>query len=119
MLPVECLEPLHVCADQHWRATLGELGGEDLFVAVAQALAAVYHKSPQAFRCFEDIRTIDVFVIERGVLAHQDHVELREVSILGLIKVKPMILITKDVQRGHAGARNTLLEIDVGLLHIE
>ena len=30
-----------------------------------------------------------------------------------------MVLITKDVQRGHAGARNTLLEIDVGLLHIE
>jgi len=76
VLPSELAENVGAPADQgRWRA-LWKLRGEELLVAVAQALRAVDHQR-SGFLCqLQQIGGVDVLAIERRVLAHEDDVEL-------------------------------------------
>ena len=115
---VESFESIHISADQHWRAALGKLCGEYLLVTVAQALAAVDDEGAPAFSLLQNIGAIDIFVIKRGVLAHQDHIQLGQVCILGFVQREPGIGVVKYRQFSHACPGHTLVQVKVFLLHV-
>ena len=65
----------HIAGDQRGRAALRKPGGVDLLVDVAQTPRPIHHQRPGEFGALQDVGGVDVFGVERRVLAHQDHVE--------------------------------------------
>ena len=118
VLSMKSPQTFRVCAHQHRRAALGKMGGENLLIAVPQALAPIHHECALAFRLLQDIGAVDVLVIKRRILAHQDHVKISQGALLALAQRKPALRVVKDGERGHAGPGDTLLEVQVALLHV-
>ena len=118
VLPVKGLEPRGIPAHQHRRAALGKECGKDFFVAVPQALAAVDHQRAPALGGFKDVGGINIFIVEGRVLAHQDHVEVRQVDVLRGLQVEPGLRVVEDRQAGHARPGHALFQVEVARLHV-
>ena len=74
--------------DQRWRA-LREFGGKELLVAVSEALRPVHDERAFLLGPLEQVGGVDVFEVERGVLAHQDDVELAQWLGDGALELVP------------------------------
>ena len=58
----------------------GKPGRIDLLVDVAQALRAIVDMRALQLRAIEDVGAVDVFGVERRILAHQNHVEFAQLA---------------------------------------
>ncbi|MNE17281.1 hypothetical protein D3C80_1102560 [compost metagenome] len=95
-------------ADHGRRRQLGEQGGEELLVAVAQALRAVDHQHAGTFGLLQQVGGVDVLVVEGRVLAHQDHVQFGQRDVgLGL-QLEPVLRVEEHLQRTCACASFTV-----------
>ncbi|CRQ80378.1 hypothetical protein PAERUG_E16_London_17_VIM_2_04_14_02649 [Pseudomonas aeruginosa] len=106
-------------ADHRRRSALGELRGEELLVAVAQALRPVHHQGAGTLGLFQQVGRIDEFVIEGRVLAHQDHVQFVQRLVAFRFQFEPAGGIVEDLQRAHASTRDAGLLVEVLLFHVE
>src|SRR3546814_9236195 len=88
--------------DQCRRGALWKLGGEELLVAVAQALRSIDHQRSGLFRQFQQIGCVDILAVERRVLAHEDHVQISQGRIDLPILLEPMLWVVEYPQRAHA-----------------
>ncbi|MNP17187.1 hypothetical protein D3C76_1096110 [compost metagenome] len=118
MLHGELPQNVRPPADHGRRRALREQRGEELLVAVAQALRAVHHQHPGALGLFQQVGGIDVLVVERRVLAHQDHVQLGERQVDFLSQFVPASGVREHLQRAHAAAGLAGLLVEVLLLHV-
>ncbi|MNN11436.1 hypothetical protein D3C81_1243940 [compost metagenome] len=119
LLGGELAQNVDAPAHQGRRRALRELGGEQLLVAVAQALRAVDHQQAFALGLLQQLRAVEEFVVERRVLAHQDHVQLVQGQILLVIEMEPMLGIMDDLQRARAGPHLAVAQVEVLLFHVE
>ncbi len=100
-----------------WRQ-VGEPGGVELLVAVAQALRFVDDQRPFLFCTLKDIGAVDVFGVERRIFTHQDDVEFGEGQILLGAEFVPFIVILLDVDDAGARTGFAVNQIQVAHLHI-
>ena len=96
-----------------------ELGGEEFFVAVTQALRPVHDQDTITLRLLEQVGGVDEFVVEGWILAHQDHVQFGQRRVLFGIQGKPALRVVEYLQRAHAGTGLTTNLVEILLLHIE
>ncbi len=112
-------ENVGASADQGRRCALRKLSGEELLVAVAQALWTVDHQRSRLFRQFQQIGCVDVLAVEWRILAHEDHIEVGKGHVDLLACLEPVLRVVEDLQRAHACAGLVAELIKVSLLHIE
>ncbi|MOA13044.1 hypothetical protein D3C78_1330740 [compost metagenome] len=118
MLLVEFADVRRAAADQGVRRQFREPGGEQLFVAVTQALRLVDHQRALDLCALENIGRVDVFGIERRIFTHQDHVQILQRQILLAAKAEPALFIFFHAQQAGAGAAVTGVQIEIVHLHI-
>jgi len=115
----ELAQDVDATADQGWRHALRELSGEQLFVAVAQALWAVDHQHTFALGLLQQVGAVDELHVEGRILAHQDHVQLGQGAVLFIAQFEPARGVGEDLQRAHLRAGLAGTQIKVALLHVE
>ena len=116
VLALEGFHVAHVAGDERCRAAVGKPRRINLLVHVAQPLGAVDYEHPSHLGSIEDVRRIDVLHVERGVLAHQDHVQISERSRHGFTPAKPALQITVDLKWGQFTHRDAISEVKVAHL---
>ncbi|MNE12636.1 hypothetical protein D3C80_1054410 [compost metagenome] len=110
---------VRAAADQGRRGALREQRGEQLFVAVAQALWAVDHQHTSGFGLFEQVGAVDKLHVEWRILAHQDHVQIAQGVVFFGFQLEPVLRVGEDLQRAHPRAGLALALVEVLLLHVE
>ncbi|CVB21158.1 Uncharacterised protein [Serratia marcescens] len=118
MLLVEFADVRGAATDQRVRRQFREPGGEELLVAVAQALRLVDHQRAFDFGALQNVGRVDVFGIERRILAHQDHVQIVQRQILLAAEAEPVLLVFLHAQQAGAGAPVTGVQIEIVHLHV-
>ena len=106
-------------ADHGWRRALGELGGEQFFVTVAQALRFVDDQYAIALGLFQQVGGVHKLHVEGRVLAHQDHVQIAQGRVGLGVQLKPLLRVGEHLQRLHAGPGLAFIQVKVLLLHVE
>ncbi|MNP25439.1 hypothetical protein D3C76_1182490 [compost metagenome] len=107
-----------VARDECFRRQVGEPGGIQLLVTVAQALRFVNDQRAFLFRALKDIGAVDEFGVERRIFTHQDHVEIGKRNILLRTELVPFIVILLDVNDARAGAGFTVVQVKIGHFHV-
>ncbi len=107
-----------ITRDQRFRRQVSKPGGEQLFVAVAQALRFVDDKRPFLFCTFQNIGCVDELGIKRRILTHQNDVQVCQREILFALELIPFVVVLLYAQGTRAGAGFTVVQIKIGHLHI-
>ena len=97
-----------ITGDQRFRGQLGEPGGKQLFVTVAQALRLIDDKRALFFGAFEDVGRVDKLGIEWRIFTHQNDVKVRERQILLAVERVPFVVVLLDAQLARTGAGFTV-----------
>ncbi|MNJ21763.1 hypothetical protein D3C77_161250 [compost metagenome] len=115
----EFANDVRATADQGRRRALREQGGEQFFVAVAQALRTVDHQHASGFGLFQQVGAVNEFHVEWRILAHQDHVQIAQGVVLLGFQLEPVLRIGEHLQRAHPRAGLALALVEVLLFHVE
>ena len=108
MLFPEGFQLSFIAGDQRFRRQLGEPGGKQLFVTVAQALRLIDDKRAFLFGAFEDVGRIDKLGIKRRIFTHQNDVQVRQRQILLAVELVPFVVVLLDAQLARTGAGFTV-----------
>ena len=107
-----------ITRDQSFRRQIGKPCGEQLFVAVAQALRFVDDQRSFLFCTFQNIGRVDELGIKRRILTHQNNVQVCQREILFALKFIPFVVVLLYAQGTRMGAGFTVDQIKIGHLHI-
>ena len=119
MLGHELAQHIRAAADHRGRRALREQRGEQLLVAIAQALWTVDHQHTLALGLFEQVGGVDEFEIEGRVLAHQDDVEVGQRCVGFGVELEPFFRVGEHFQGAHPRAGLAVALIEVLDLHVE
>ncbi|MCY1362341.1 hypothetical protein D9M69_490550 [compost metagenome] len=115
----ELTQNVRSSADHGRRRALREQRGEQLLVAVAQALRFVDHQHAGALGLLQQIGGVDELQVERRILAHQDHVQIAQQRVAFGPQFEPFFRVGKNLQRTHPGPSLAFALIQVALFHVE
>ena len=101
------------------RCALRELGGEQFLVAITQTCRAVYDKDAVTLGCFENVGSVEKFVIKGRVLAHQDNVQAVQRGFLFLAQLVPVGGVGKHLEWAHAAVGFAVDQVEVLRLQVE
>ncbi len=101
VLGVEGTQLVSSTSDERGRGVLGKPGGVELLVGVAQALRLVDDEAAFILGPLQHVGGVDKFGVERGILAHQDHVQAGERLIHHLAQRVPVGIVIFDGERTH------------------
>ena len=76
----EAFDLMRIAGDERGRDTLRKMQREQFFVGVAQRLRIVDDQHAGALRQFQHHRVVEELLVERRILARQDHVDLAQVT---------------------------------------
>ncbi|MNN00087.1 hypothetical protein D3C81_1126700 [compost metagenome] len=115
----ELSQNVRPAADHGRRRALREQRGEELLVAVAQALRAVDHQHAGGFGLFQQVGGIDELIVEGRILAHQDHVQVCQRQVEFGVHLVPALGVVEHFQRAHAATGFIRFLVNILLFHIE
>src|ERR1700727_2162758 len=118
VLPQEFAHVMHVARDEGGRATLRKPGRIDLLVDVAQPLRPIVDMSALQLRPIEDVGAVNVFGVERRVLAHQDHVVFTQLVGGRFPQREPFRRIVRDLERRQPAPGNPVAKPQVFLFRV-
>ena len=119
MLAQEGAHVVHVARDQRRRTALGEPGRIHLLVHVAQPLRPVEDEGALFSGAIQYVSAVDVFHVERRILAHQDGIVFAQFGRRPRNALEPRSQIVEHLKRRETPPSHPIPQIQILLFGVE